>query len=348
MNADISSAEDAAVRSILDEWSLPAPRTLRQAVRGTNNLSRFVDTPAGSYLLRLYQNTSDPDALRHEHALLGVLQHMGLSFAVPLPLETRTGGTLASVAGGGVACLFPVIPGTHPERGSATATSACGEALGELDVALERVAVDPSLQRPGVYGDLYRVHPLVPNPLEMVRELPVPRADRLRLEPLFGELLALVPGLYKRLPRQTIHGDLSPGNVLMLGERVSGLLDFEFAGPDLRALDLAVGLWGFALPARGTGSGWRLVGAFARGYRRRVALERAEVEALPMLLRLRDATSLVHWAGRLRLGLTTGEDIARRARGVLELDGWLAEHGAELVRRVDAARPGPTPSHRTV
>ncbi|MGH3148569.1 MAG: phosphotransferase, partial [Rubrobacter sp.] len=129
--------------------------------------------------------------------------------------------------------------------------------------------------------------------------------------------------------------DLFRGNVLLLGDRVSGVLDFEFSSPDLRAMDFAVGLFAFGVSARNVEGGWPPIEAFAAGYRRRVALSPEEIGALPMLLRLREAVTLVHWAGRLRQGLTTEGELARRSGDMLELDGWLSRYGEELVRRVE-------------
>ena len=326
--------------ALLDAWPVAGPRRLRPASAGLNNLSHFVRTPAGSYFLRVYRNTNDAARIRYEHALLLGLQRAGLSFAVPLPLATRGGDTYAVAAGGGeevVAALFPVIPGEHPERGDAAQAAACGEALGELDAALARTETAPSLPALGMYGDLYHVHPLVPDPLALPGELPLAATGAPRLRAALEELLALVPGLYGRLPRQIIHSDLDRSNVLMQGNSVSGLLDFEFASPDVRAMDFAVGVWGFSRWAWGTGREWPLIEAFAGGYGRRVALEASELESLPTLLRLRDATSLVFWAGRRRQGLATEEDVASRATGLLGLDDWLRAHGDELVRRVESA-----------
>lgn len=324
----------------LDAWSVPPSRTLRPTDAGLNNLSRLVDTPTGSYFLRVYQNTGDTARIRYEHALLLQLQHAGLSFAVPQPLATREGETFVVTADDRdnvVTALFPVIPGRHPEPGNVAQAAACGEALGELDNALACTEVDSQLPTLGMFGELYHVSPLVPDLFAMVEELPVPPEERHCLHALFENLLALIPDLYRRLSRQIIHSDLFRGNVLMLGDRVNGLLDFEFASPDLRAMDLAVGLCAFGVATRETGDEWPLIEAFARGYRRRVALTQEEIVALPTLLRLREATALVHWVGRLHRGLTTGDNIERRAEDMLDLDDWLRSHGEELIRRVGNA-----------
>src|SRR5579872_4925371 len=117
------------LEAALDSWPIPRPRTLRVAGSGTNNLSRFVDTPGGSYFFRVYQYTADIGRIRYEHTLLLRLQDAGLPFAVPRPRATRQGNTYAGFGGDGdrpVAALFPVIVGRHPKRGDAAHAFACG------------------------------------------------------------------------------------------------------------------------------------------------------------------------------------------------------------------------------
>lgn len=323
---------DTALRKALSAWELGEPRMLRSTEAGINNLSRFVDTPGGTFFLRVYLNTNELGHIRYEHALLIALADADLSFAVPRPLLTCSGESFTRVQdskGDMIASLFPLIPGQHPRRGDVSATVLCGEALAELDDALARVVVDPRLPRYGTYGDLAGGYS--PTTIE---QLPIPRERKLQLIASFEELLGEVPRLYADLSRQTIHSDMYPANSLIHDGRVTGILDFEFASPDLRAMDFAVGIKAFGLSVSETTDKWACIEAFARGYSRRISLTYAEVVALPVLLRLGMAASLVHWLGRLERGYTTEADIVERSGDLLALDEWLDAHGERLVERV--------------
>jgi homoserine kinase type II len=325
--------------ALLAAWPLARPWTLRPANSGRNNLSMYVDTPAGTHLLRLYQNTGDVARRRYEHALLAQLQQAGLSFAIPPPVPTGTGETLVAVphAGGqALASLFRLIPGHHPARDNPAHLRAAGAALGELDLALARISIVATGAALPRYGDLDRIHPLAPDPSDLPRRLPLDAARQARLARLFDGTREMIPALYAALPQQIIHSDFSMANVLLDGGRVAGVLDFEFAAPDLRAMDLAAALSMAASGAWGSGAEWARLEAFAAGYGQRLRLSPAEVAALPSLLRLHRVAGLVHWAGRRRQGLAAEEDLPRRVAELLALDGWLAVHAPELVARLAA------------
>lgn len=72
-----------------------------------------------------------------------------------------------------------------------------------------------------------------------------------RIRRLFADLQQQVPGLYRSLPQQVIHGDFVARNALMQEGRVTGVLDFEFCAHDLRAMDLAIALGGRPNALRG-------------------------------------------------------------------------------------------------
>lgn len=299
----------------------------------------MVETPRGAYVLRHYQNTADTDRIAYEHALLTRLARLGLSFAVPVPIPTHSGETMVPVSTGAAsapAALFRFIAGRHPDAGSALQAHACAAALGELHQALGRINLRPPAGALPLFGELYRVHPAVPDPPGMLEELPLQGEERAQVMAILHELLAQVPALYASLPRQTVHRDFDGTNVLMEGVRVTGILDFEFARPDLRAIDFAYALYAFTHPVWDTHPEVALVSAFAAGYRERVRLMPAEIEAVPDLMRLYRMVSLIHRAGRHRQGLAHREAVLSRAQALLRLDAWLRGRWPDLRRVIEA------------
>jgi homoserine kinase type II len=312
--------------ALLDSWPLDGPLVVRPETSGTNNLTRRVETPRGGYVLRIYLNTREPARVRYEHAILLGLQGCGLSFRIPVPLRSRDGDTLVATGDGALAALFPVLAGAPPDRTNPDHLRACGAALAELHGALRGVDAGPPPARLGSYGDLEGVHPLVPDPWGLPASLPVSPGDRARLGRLLAQLRAAVPEQYARLPAQLCHNDYGPGNTLQIGGRTSAVLDFEVAGPDRRAIDVATGWYLSAGPAWGTGQEMPAVRAFLEGFHRASGtspLTPAEAAAMPLLARLQRAVALVHWAGRYRAGLATEERLAEQAGRLLDLDSWL-------------------------
>lgn len=321
----------ADLDALLDAWRIPRPRSLRPTAAGANNRTFLVGSRAGRHVLRLSSSGADLGRVRFEHAVLAALQHRGLPFAVPRPLAS-TAGTTFVLSGTAIAACYAALAGNPPPDGT-DGLSACGAALGDLDAALAGIDVG-SAPKPAAFGDLSRIHPAAPDPVAALADVPVTPATLARALGLLADLMEGQPGLYSRLPGQTVHADFDPSNVLVADGGVSGVLDFEFAAPAPRAMDLAVGLHGFAGIPRNEADYWARIGAFSAGYRTRISPTPDEVAALPDLVRLREATSLVHWAARWTMGHTDDRNISRRVERLLLLDGALLAHGSEMVRRV--------------
>jgi homoserine kinase type II len=317
-------------RTVLAMWPLSSPVTIGSAASGTNNQTFYVDADDGEYVARVYQNTRDPVRINYEHLILRALAARSLTFLVPSPLVGRRGSTVVMLDDGSCAALFSRITGDPPDRRNSDHLKACGAALAELHEALRRLDLGPPPLDLGMYGDLDRVHPLVADAWSLPSILPVSNDQRVRLEGMFAGLRTVVPSLYATLPMQVCHNDYSPGNTLQIGGRTSGILDFEFAAPDVRAIDVAVGWYWSVGAAWGTGDEQRAAQAFLRGYASTGTITGPEANAMPTLSLLHRVVALVHSMGRTRAGLASHDLLIEQARRLLHLDRWLKDHGDEI------------------
>ncbi len=324
-------------------WPVVGPWRLAPLAGGTNNVVWQAETHDGqAYVLRLTTDQMRLPRLRYEALLLQALADRQLPFALALPLRTHSGeivaqfedetGTLA------LASLYPLLPGQRqtnlPARHDPLKVAHAGLTLALLDQALAALVELPAptgFQPLPTFGALDRWHPLMSDPRTMVEDLPLDRAQIGQIHTLLDDVLECVPQLYARLPQQLLHRDYDPSNILMEGDRVSAVLDFEFAGRDIRVLDLCVALSWWPVELLGTGQEWSLIDTFATAFTRQVALDEEELRAIPAVLRLRDMASLVHRIGRYLAGRETEERIQKRVEQSLWREDWLSTHRQTLL-----------------
>lgn len=103
-------------------------------------------------------------------------------------------------------------------------------------------------------------------------------------------------------------------------------------------MDFATGMGAFGIRDWTVRPEWSLIEAFASGYMRHSPLTPEERECVPDLLLKREATSFVHWLGRMHQGLTDSRDMRSRAERLIALDRWMhihREHLVDVLDRVD-------------
>ena len=239
---------------------------------GVENSNYLVETTCGRFILTLYEKRVEATDLPYFLSLMTHCADAGLP--VPRPVADRSGEALQQLAGR-PACLIQFVTGVSVTRPTAGDARAAGAALGALHGAtadfrgtrentLGPAGWAPLAARCG--GDLDTIEP--------------------GLQRLVDDTLAAVAADWPaHLDRATIHADLFPDNVLLLGDRVTGLIDFYFACTDIRAYDLAVThtAWCFALDGHHFDKD--VAAALVAGYRAAHPLAEAEVAALPMLCR---------------------------------------------------------------
>lgn len=302
---------------------------------GTINQTFFVGGESNPYVLKLYGKDTNPKQIRYEHRILAGLGQADLPFSTPSPLLSYSGETLLPVADfeGVLASLFPLLNGGTVRRGDPQHTHQAGAAMGKLHHALSNLPITPADAVLPSWGELARVHPLVPDPAALASGLGLATDTADALNSLIVEVMEAIASLPASLPRQITHADYLWPNLLFQDGLVSAVLDFEFATYDLRAFDFAGSLYHFGMLPWKTGEGWDLLEAFGSGYSERLSLTSNEIEALPLLLHWQRLGGLIYWAGVYRQGLTSYQSLVEAVEDNLLLEKWLMAQGQELVER---------------
>jgi homoserine kinase type II len=259
--------------------------------------------------------------IRFEHEVLRRLVEVELPFRTPRPLPTIGGDTVAlDIETARHCALFLRIPGETLDDANTADVARAADAFARLDVAL--AGIEPTdLPAPSFGGDLTAIHAAVTDLAELGEVIGQPGRE------MVERAAESASPIYASLPMQLIHGDFGFGNVLVRAGRIRGIVDFEYAGRDVRAMELAAGL--SSALARPTGDAlWRPV---LRGYLQRLPLDPMELAALPALAILHWAVIVVWWAGRSLEGRTFPDGIAALVDRALAIERWVTDHGREIV-----------------
>ncbi len=219
------------------------------------------------FILTLYERRIDYADLPY---FLDLLDHLaGKGCPVPRTMHDRGAASFRMVEGK-AAALIEFLPGVSPTRPTAAQARSVGEVLARLHLA----ARDFPLARA--------------NAMDFANSAAIlATCGAARLATIHADLPAMLDHAHiaaaldlTALPQSQTHTDLFPDNVLMLGGRVTGLIDFYFACTGPMALDLAVthAAWCFDrdnrfLPELGA--------ALIAGYQSVRPLEAAERALLP-------------------------------------------------------------------
>ncbi|PTQ09968.1 homoserine kinase [Sphingomonas oleivorans] len=265
----VSAEEMGALLARYDAGELVSAKGIAEGVENSNYL---VDTTRDRFILTLYEKRVDAADLPFFMALLDHLADAGLP--VPRALKDRAGVQITSVADR-PACLIEFLTGVSVSHPTAAQAHAAGVALGRMHAALGSF----TQERPNSLG---------------------PEGWRDLAARCGGDLDAILPGLSARvaeelalleaewphhLPRSVIHADLFPDNVLMLGDDVTGIIDFYFACTEIRAWDVAVTHAAWCFENDGTGFHPDRAAALIGGYDESFGLSEEERAAFPLLAR---------------------------------------------------------------
>jgi homoserine kinase type II len=264
------SAEE--MEQLLARYDVGTLVSAKGIAEGVENSNFLVDTSAGRFILTLYEKRVDAGDLPFFLSLLDHLADRGLP--VPRALRDRGGVQVQQIAGR-PGCLIEFLPGVSVSHPTQAQAHAAGRALGEMHAAIVDFPAD-------------RANSLGPDGWAALAERCGDDLDAIApgLAARVADELAFLAVHWPRdLPSAVVHGDLFPDNVLMLGDAVSGIIDFYFACTEIRAWDLAVTHAAWCFENDGTGFDAARGRAIIRGYDEAFGLSAEERAAFAILAR---------------------------------------------------------------
>ena len=265
-------AEDLA--RLIAQYDVGELVSAKGIAEGVSNSNWLVETTGAEgsgarFILTLYERRIDYADLPYFLDLLDHLSAKGCP--VPRTMHDRAGASFRMVEGK-AAALIEFLPGVSPTRPTAAQAHSVGAVLARMHLA----ARDFPLSRA--------------NAMDFAASaaiLDACGADRLAsIHPDLPAMLAHAHSAaaidLSALPASQTHTDLFPDNVLMRGDKVTGLIDFYFACTGPMVLDLAVTHAAWCFDAAGqyiADCGTALVA----GYESIRSLEPAELALFPAI-----------------------------------------------------------------
>ncbi len=265
----------------LKRYSVGEPAELLPIAEGIENTNYFVSTAQGRYVLTLFEKLTARELPFYLNLMAHLARH-GIPCPAPVAaLDDRYLGEL----NGKPAALVSRLPGRSIVKPGAEECAQLGGLLARMHLAGR--AFDGHLENPRGPKWWRETAPLVR-----------PFLDGEQRSLLDAELAFQAAHRYAELPRGPVHGDLFRDNALFHEGRLSGVIDFYFAGIDALLFDVAVCINDWCLtdhagdrslePGRSE--------AFLSAYARVRPFTREEGEAWPAMLR---AGALRFWLSRL-------------------------------------------------
>lgn len=296
---------------IIDAFDVGTLVSAKGIAEGVSNSNWLVETRTGPgaaqrFILTMYENRVEVGDLPF---FLDLLDHLAArNCPVPRTIHDRDGASHRLHEGKALA-LIEFLPGVSVSEPTAGQARAVGAALAQIHLAGQ----DFPTRRSNGMGREAWAQLLDDCGKDGLTAIDPGLCDLVERE------MGLVCGQWPdHLPSSVIHADLFPDNVLMLGEEVTGLIDFYFACHDLTAYDVAVTHAAWCFTPDGTRFLPKLSEALLAGYQAVRPLSAEERAALPLLARAASlrflATRAYDWANTPADALVTPKDPMAFAR----------------------------------
>jgi homoserine kinase type II len=271
---------DGEAAAWLSRYSVGALERLEPIATGIENTNYFLTTSQGRYVLTLFERLPAAELPFYLELMAHLARH---GIPCPAPIADADDRYLSRL-NGKPAALVTRLTGTSVERPGAAECAELGALLARMHLAARSFKG-------------YVENPRGPKWQRVAVAEVAPFLAKVELEFLRGEMRYQSEQRFPDLPRGAVHADLFRDNALFTAGRLSGVIDFYFAGIDCFLFDLAVCAndWCLASPADPELDAPRTA-ALLGAYHALRPLQPAERAAWPAMLR---AAALRFWLSRL-------------------------------------------------
>jgi len=218
------------IRYVLEDDYGITPRRITGMDLGSVNLTYLIESPNDKFVLRVYRRNTSKNQIEPEHKLIAFLR--AKNFPTAGVLRAKTGNTVIKKKFGLLA-LFQFIPGNHIQYPNLAQIKAVAHALGNFHF----------LVRDFNAGFKRRWWYLKSIPLEHYYRRAVILDRSNPLLPFLREQIMnfrknMPKSVIESLPQLIVHDDFSLENIKFIGNKISGVFDFDNAHREVRIFDL--------------------------------------------------------------------------------------------------------------
>jgi len=265
------SAED--IDQFLQGFDVGTLISAKGIAEGVENRNYLIETTENRFILTLYEKRVDPNDLPFFLGLLDDLASAGLP--VPPAIKDKSGNQIQQLRGK-TACLIQFLPGVSVSHPSQAQAAAAGEALAQMHAA----TIDYTPKRKNSMGPKSWHQLSADCGVKGLEDIQTGLAKKVK-----QELQFLDSHWPTGLRESAIHADLFPDNVLMLGDKVAGVIDFYFSCTDFMAYDFAITPAAWCFSDDGTQFTQALSSALISGYKSAIPIVESDARAYPILAR---------------------------------------------------------------
>lgn len=262
-------------------YSVGALEALEPIAAGIENTNYYVTTGQGRYVLTLFERLPAAELPFYLELMAHLARH---GIPCPAPIADLADRYLSTLSGK-PAALVTRLPGASIERPGGAECAEVGALLARMHLAARS------------FGG-YTENPRGPKWWRLAAKEVAPFLKKPELELLEGEMHHQAQHRFADMPRGAVHADLFRDNALFERGRLSGVIDFYFAGIDCFLFDVAVCVndWCLVDPAGDRRLDEKRALALLGAYHALRPLDERERAAWPVMLR---AAALRFWLSRL-------------------------------------------------